>query len=256
MDKGALKSFGVAVAAETAIATAFTAVAVLHANVDVRMAIVSACVFVVLKNVALRGVKFFVDWRCGLAEGFERTVIEYASMGLSSLCALQLANIDSLTRNVLVHEYGHVAAGHLVYSNVRFKVAITGMSQGVTMPHPISGKSVMGFKFSRPVMSAGGPLLSLICVCAMVAIAHFYGDAYDGFDGFLYTAAFMTIFQHIKYAASALTHVCGAGHDFAVMAAHGIDPRLWIAAFALIPLVTLIALEIHKSCFSTSSNCK
>ncbi|MCB1108756.1 MAG: hypothetical protein KDK44_03790 [Chlamydiia bacterium] len=256
MDEKLVKNTLVACAAETAITAVLTVTTCVFCRVDVRIAIVATAVLAVARVVVFRGAKFLIDYRAGVLDGgcVEPKVLKFGSLVLSGLCASNLAQIDMVTRNVLCHEFGHKVVGSLVFSNARLEVMVTGLREGVTKLSPRGPGPIMGYRYSQPLMSAGGPLFALVSACGMIATAHFYGDAYDGFDLYLYSASIMSIVQHVHYALSAIGERCVDGHDFGVMARFGVDSRLWIVAFILLPIVVFATLKLYSHITKPSLN--
>ena len=231
--------------AEIAIATVYTGIACLFAqNRTVRILIIAKAVFALSINFICRGIKSWVDHtRQRSTLEIERFLLKVGGVFLNVVCAMQLASVDQYTRNVLVHEGGHALTGLVVFANAYPKVQITGPAAGSTEMLPINvNKPIVGFKGSEFLYTAGGPIASLCSVVVMVAIAHFWGDAYDGFDQYLYEAAGLTAIQHIEYAR---TSSLSSSHDFGSMAKMGMPQWIWVALFVLVPLLTLLLLFVY-----------
>ena len=234
------KAFG----SEVAIATVYTGVSCLFSlNRTARVLLVSNAVFSLSINFICRGLKVWVDETkdCELSE-MSKSLLQIVGFVLNTICGTQLASIDQCTRNVLVHEGGHALAGMAVFTNVCPKVRLRGNDTGFTEMIPRNPcEPILGFKGSEFLYSAGGPLASLCSTVVMIALAHFWGDAYDGFDAYLYEATALTVIQHITYASTSGS----SDHDFVSMAKAGMPAWIWMALFALVPLATMLLLVVY-----------
>lgn len=234
-----------ALGAECAIATVYTGVSCLFArNNAVRVLLIAKAATMLGVNFACRSLKAWVDHvHEGSSSKSDQIILKISGVILSTTCAIQMAQVDYCTRNVLVHEGGHALVGMAVFTNAYPRVQITGVGTGQTgMVSINTSQPILWFEGGEFLYRAGGPVASLASTVVMIALAHFWGDAYDGFGEYLYEAAALTVSQHIRYANSTSS---SNSHDFAFMARAGMPAWIWVGIFAIVPLATWLLLFVY-----------
>jgi hypothetical protein len=158
------------------------------------------------------------------------------------------AFLDSATRDVLVHEFGHAACSTLLYKNSSLSITLLPFLGGVTSYTPEALRSLgklVGENAAGILVSLAGPLATLLFTSTALIISHLIKENHPQLHEYMNTSILLSVVQQLLYALSALeTSGEELSHDFVYLwAIGGIHPLLCAAFICLIPLVIKMVLR-------------
>lgn len=176
------------------------------------------------------------------ARGPEKTIANYAQ------AYVFVQTVDGC-RDTLVHESGHALAASCLFKNANPKITVnvsSGNCRYYASPKQLTsiGKW-LGMSSSRAVISAAGPVASLLCSCVLLTTSHFLPERYQTVKAYLNMMTIQSVVRHIVYALSAcFASVVVKGHDFHnLWMLAGIHPVVSALCILAVPLILKIALE-------------
>lgn len=176
-----------------------------------------------IKGIAIQ---FFIS-------GFFQTVGEMVPK-MASVCEWwrgeTFALFTGTNVQTLIHETGHALAAHVVYPNARPRIEIVPFGGGITRFNTEPG----GIK--RLFVVASGPGLALLVSSVALAIGIAIRKKYPQVGKILICYGVFDFLHHAQYAYSALLPSL-PHHDFALLAAAGLNPVVATIAILAIPLL-------------------
>ena len=172
--------------------------------------------------------------------GAQKTI--YRMMGWN------FAFLDSGTRDILTHEFGHAFFSSLFYKNRSLSVSLFPFMGGVTNYFPEALTfvgSLVGENAAELIVSAAGPLTTLFFSLLTLTIAHFVKESHPQLNQYLNACTLLSLTQQIFYALSALgTPLEELSHDFVYLwAMGGIHPLAACLFICLVPLIIKIIVS-------------
>ena len=217
---------------ELAVALAFAGVASFFVATTVQAGILfTTAITVVAINILIRTCGAFFhaqSWR------IPATICNY-------LAPYTFSTIDQRTRDVLIHEAGHALAAKALFVDAAPRITISAVGTGSTsfvaadLTH--LGK-YFGKRDSELIVAAAGPALAVITSSAHLAVAHLIRKKYPTLSRYLQVTAIVSVWEHVKYAFSALSvHRYFGSHDFVALKLGGIHPITAIIGMVALPLL-------------------
>ena len=159
------------------------------------------------------------------------------------LISLNFAFFFGTTGNLLIHEFGHVLAASMVYSNLSSQIELTGLFKAVISWYKSDNTmfgNIIGDLNSRLLICIAGPL-SATFAGSLGLIAGFYlKELFSEFSRYLILSSIITIAYQVLYALTAmLTSKNDLGHDFVMLWQIGIHPLISSLILTCIPLIVL-----------------
>lgn len=179
---------------------------------------------------------FAINTILRMTSGFVQSKVFYLLQGAA------FAELDSTTRNVLVHEFGHAGAACLFYQDPNPRITVYPLEGGATRFYvdrltPLG--RLIGPKAAEVITTAAGAIAAVGCALWMLSYARTLGEDQSELKIYLFASAITSIVQHIFYALSALwTPASHVSHDFRALWNHGIHPLICVFTMAMAPFVT------------------
>lgn len=238
--------------AEAAISTAMVGVTCLFVvTPGVQISFIIIAVSVIAFNTLMKSASAYMHYETirlqnstKRADILKREDYQLVNKVLSYVCPFTFSMLYALSLDILIHEGGHAFAANqlLQHSN---PVITIDLGEGVTK-HFITPLTSLGEKIGRSkidaLISASGTGLSLLASLVYITAGYYLNENHPTTSKYLFSMAFMSIFNSICYAISALASNPIIGHDFVALAAAGIHPLVSAAIILLIPLIWLALL--------------
>jgi hypothetical protein len=198
----------------------------------------------VVANIALRalaGVLRYRDFKSGNPDD-PYSLLNY-------FCPFIIANFSYVdTFNVVVHEYGHVAAAKSVYQGVDYTITVdptTGGLTNYTFKDLTAFGKTLGDKMARAFVSAAGPITGVTAAIFEMITGYKVRNTHPEVAQYLNAMASAAIVQHAIYALSTFW-TSTPSNDFSALWTVGINPGVSVALIIGIPLLLKIGM-IWKS---------
>ncbi len=235
---------------ELAVSFAFVSVTsfFLTTPAGASLLIISALAIVAINTVvrSLGGVFAFCAERNQNPHSFSSKFCRHSLTVCNYIAPLNFSILDSTTRDLVIHEGGHLVAASLLYKNAQPEIIVRPFQGGATS-FWTNGLTKLGQFFgekgSRLIVAGAGPAAAVLVNSAHIGIAHAIRKTHPNLSRYLKVTAIISLVGHIFYALSALTpknHM--PAHDFVALRAGGIHPVASIVAMVALPIIVKLGL--------------
>jgi hypothetical protein len=168
---------------------------------------------------------------------------------LDYLRATAFSTTSDLCRDTLIHESGHALAANLIFKGAQAKINVEAFSGScqfyASARHLTSFGNCLGLNKALALVSAAGPLASLLTSSAFLTLAHFLPGRHHSLKAYLHMMTIQSVVRHAFYALSAcfLTQA-SLGHDFyAIWMLAGVHPLVSTLCIVAMPIIVKLGLE-------------